>query len=353
MNRRNFLKTLALGTGIVAAAPLVDLAPTPTKFGSSFSTKPSSVQESPLIWNPTYSFDWAKRFPYTLLTENHPSPVGKYQLLHDRLAQEGLLDDKISFEGLLTRTDFLRVHTPEQLDRLEDLSRSYLRGLQNGENPVNRQILQFAKDSSAGTYHAGVSALILGTSLNLSGGFHHAFPDHEEGFCLLNDVAVAIRKLQAEEDIDTAMVIDGDVHHGNGTAYIFKDDPTVQTFDIYQTDTYPGVKHPTDVTIALASKEGVDDNRYLTELKKELRPALEKYTPDIIFYLAGADPFKDDRLGSFQLTHEGLQKRDNMVITTAHELGIPLAITLAGGYAENIEDVVQAHYNTARLVASR
>jgi len=266
----------------------------------------------PFIWRPEYSFQWMNYFPYSLLKGKHVSPVEKYELLYTQLKEGRLIGDEISRQvpKLLTENDFRLVHTDGYLKGLELLSSSYF-GLFNGENVIFPRLLDFAKASCEGTYEAALLALNEKViAMNLSGGFHHAFADHEEGFCHLNDVAIAIRKLQYEKKIAKAMIVDCDVHHGNGNAAIFFNDPSVFTFDIYQADNYPTQKIKTDVAIALDSQEGIDDRRYMTELRGRLENAMDVFKPDIVFYLDGSDPLKDDRLGGFLLTHDGLKQRD-------------------------------------------
>ena len=188
--------------------------------------------------------------------------------------------------------------------------------------------------------------------MNLSGGFHHAFSDYEEGFCYLNDVGVAIKKLQKEKKTDKVMIIDCDVHHGNGNASIFLNDPSVYIIDIYQQDNYPNRKIPVDAAISLKSSEGIDDEMYLSKLGQVLESSIDIFKPDLIFYLAGADPYYDDKLGKFKMTKEGLARRDNKVIKAVSERGISLTVVLAGGYSRRLEDVVDIQYNCATLLSN-
>jgi acetoin utilization deacetylase AcuC-like enzyme len=185
--------------------------------------------------------------------------------------------------------------------------------------------------------------------MNLGGGFHHAFACHEEGFCHLNDMAIAIRKLQTERFIDRAMIIDCDVHQGNGTAAIFEGDETVFTFSIHQENLYPYPKQYSNYDISIHSSQRVDDKKYLEELKV-LPGLIQKHRPDLIIYLAGADPFCEDRLGGFLLTKQGLMERDTYVLGKCLKIGIPTAIVLGGGYTRNIDDIVEIHLNTMRVV---
>jgi acetoin utilization deacetylase AcuC-like enzyme len=178
--------------------------------------------------------------------------------------------------------------------------------------------------------------------IHIGGGLHHAFPNHGEGFCLFNDVAVAIRALQAH-GIQRTAVVDLDVHHGNGTAFIFEADPRVFTFSMHQQHNYPAWKPRGSLDIGLP--DGTEDQTFLGHLERSL-PAVMASDPECIFYLAGADPYEDDLLGGLQLTKEGLRERDRMVIETVRRAGVPLVITLAGGYARNVEDTVAIHLAT-------
>jgi acetoin utilization deacetylase AcuC-like enzyme len=183
--------------------------------------------------------------------------------------------------------------------------------------------------------------------VNVGGGFHHAYPDHGEGFCVLNDFAVAIRRLQKDKTIEQAMTVDCDVHQGNGTAAIFGGDHTVFTLSIHQVNNYPYPKPPSSLDINL--RDGVGDEEYLRELAQGLDRALAEFRPDLIFYLAGADPYRDDQLGGLKLSLEGLEKRDRLVFEKARQKNIPVAVTLAGGYARQLDDTIQIHSNTIRV----
>lgn len=182
--------------------------------------------------------------------------------------------------------------------------------------------------------------------MHLGGGFHHAFPDHGEGFCLINDVAVAIRMLRRDRLADRCMVIDLDVHHGNGTAAIFADEPEVFTFSMHQEHNYPLWKPPSDLDIGLA--DGTGDTEYLAQLETHLPRIVRAHRPDLAFYLAGADPYEEDQLGGLRLTIDGLRRRDRFVLETLRGEKVAAAVTLAGGYARNQNDTIEVHCNTAR-----
>lgn len=277
------------------------------------------------------------------------SPVKKYGLIYDRAIKEGLLTKGDFAEPVALRDGDLRlVHGRGYLWRLSLLGCTPL-GLLNGENPISRGILKRLKVACGGTYLACKIALEQRFGMNLCGGFHHAFPCREAGFCHLNDMAVAIRKLQKERAIDRAMVVDCDVHQGNGTAAIFKKDDNVFTFSIHQEDLYPHPKEISDHDIGLHSNIKVDDDKYLEELTV-LPGLIENHRPDLLIYLAGADPFLEDRLGGFLLTKDGLLRRDAYVLRMCNELKVPTAIVLGGGYARNSEDTVAIHLNTIRAL---
>jgi acetoin utilization deacetylase AcuC-like enzyme len=292
-------------------------------------------------------FVWSQK--YRLRFRLHISPVKKYGLMYDHAIGEGLLTKGDFAEPVPLHDDDLRlVHGRGYLWRLYLLGSTPL-GLLNGENPISRRILKRLKVVCGGTYLACKIALEQGLGMNLCGGFHHAFPCREAGFCHLNDMAVAIRKLQIERAIDRAMVVDCDVHQGNGTAAIFKKDDSVFTFSIHQEDLYPHPKAVSDYDISLYSNLKVDDDKYLEQLRV-LPKLIEKHRPDLIIYLAGADPFFEDRLGGFLLTKDGLLRRDAYVLSLCNELKVPTAIVLGGGYARNTEDTVAIHLNTIRAV---
>jgi len=273
----------------------------------------------------------------------------KYKSIYERLVQENTLKE-VDFikPEIPSKLDLLEISIEEYLKKLETLSRSP-EGMLNGENPVNEEILRFAKLNCQGTYLASKFALKDKISINLGGGFHHAYPDHEEGFCYLNDIAFAIKKLQNESLIVKAMVIDCDVHQGNGTAHIFNKDRNVFTFSIHQEDNFP-IKETSSFDIGLYSYKNITDSIYLEELKV-LPKLIEEFKPELIIYEAGADPYKDDQLGNFKLTKDGLKERDNYIIGLALKNKIPISIVFGGGYS-TLEDVVDIHLNTIKTALS-
>jgi acetoin utilization deacetylase AcuC-like enzyme len=287
-----------------------------------------------LIYHPQYDLDLG----------THVFPSQKFRLIHDALLAEGIADasDFLKPEPA-PNEDILRVHTQAYVNKLltDSLTLSERMKLEIPLTELTRTGFWLA---AGGSTLAGYKALEDGFAANLSGGFHHAYPGHGEGFCMIHDVAVAIRSLQAAGKIRTAMTVDTDVHHGNGTAAIFMEDPTVFTLSIHQQNNYPEPKPPSDEDIGLA--DGTRDHEYLDALEEGFLHSFKKMTPDMIFYVGGADPFREDQLGGLALTLEGLQQRDKLVFEHARRRGIPVASTLAGGYARRVADTVRIHVNT-------
>jgi len=238
------------------------------------------------------------------------------------------------------------VHDPQWVSKLTRGTLTY-QDILRLEIPYSRQMVEAFWLAAGGTILAARLALESGVGFNVSGGFHHAFPDHGEGFCAINDMAVAIRRLQRDGAIRRAMVVDCDVHQGNGTASIFAGDDSVFTLSIHQFKNYPSEKPPSSLDIHLS--DGVADAEYLHLLGDGYRAALAMFQPELVVYVAGADPFYADQLGGLSLSFDGLKERDRLVIRTALTRRIPVAIVLAGGYAENVEDTVTIHANTAEV----
>jgi acetoin utilization deacetylase AcuC-like enzyme len=244
--------------------------------------------------------------------------------------------------------DILRVHTADWVRKLKTgtLSASEIMKL---EIPYSREAVEACWLAAGGAILAGQSALRDGFGCNLGGGFHHAYPGHGEGFCAIHDVAVAIRRLQHDGAIGKAIVVDTDVHQGNGTAAIFADDESVFTLSIHQENNYPAYKPPSDVDLEMGDR--VDDDEYLGALIPAVQTALDEFRPEILFYIGGADPFCEDQLGGLLLTKNGLKTRDRRVFEEARRRGIPVATALAGGYARRVEDTIRIHVNT--ILAAR
>ena len=281
---------------------------------------------------------------YDLNLGPHVFPSQKFRLIHEMLLREGVATQKDFLRpNPATDEDILRVHTPDWLRKLKTgtLTASEVMLL---EVPYSLELVEAVWLAAGGTIMAAQSALRDGFGSNLSGGFHHAHPEHGEGFCAIHDVAVGIRKLQADGAVKKAMVVDTDVHQGNGTAAIFQNDPTVFTLSIHQENNYPAHKPPSCIDLNLADR--ADNDEYLGVLIPAMRQALDDFRPDILFYVGGADPYCEDQLGGLALTKEGLKQRDRQVFEETRRRRIPVVTTLAGGYARRVEDTVRIHVNT-------
>ena len=283
---------------------------------------------------------------YDLNLGPHVFPSRKYGMIRERLLAEGFAEpaDFVAPEPA-PEDDLLRVHEPGWIARLKAGTLDYLE-LARLEIPYSQKMVEAFVLAAGGTTLAARLALKDRIGFNIGGGFHHAFPDHGEGFCAVHDVAVAIRRLQADRLIERAMTVDTDVHHGNGTAAIFARDESVLTLSIHQFGNYPADKPESDVDIHL--EDGVGDQEYCERLEQACRKAMRAFQPQLVMYIAGADPYREDQLGGLALTIEGLKARDRLVFGLAREHHAPVAVTLAGGYARNVQDTVTIHANTAR-----
>jgi len=286
---------------------------------------------------------------YDLHLGAHVFPSKKFRLIRERFLSTGFAgeEDFVAPERA-SDEDLMLVHTPDWINRLRSGQLRFEEVLQL-EIPYSQEMVNAFWLAAGGSTLAARLALRDRAAYNIGGGFHHAFPAHGEGFCAIHDVAVAIRCLQRAKQIERAMVVDCDVHHGNGTAAIFADDPTVFTLSIHQFNNYPAVKPPSTLDIHL--EDGVGDDEYLARLGDSYLPAIEHFRPQLVMYVAGADPYFDDQLGGLELTESGLRSRDRLVIETALNLGVPVAITLAGGYARILADTVRIQSATAEVAA--
>lgn len=281
---------------------------------------------------------------YDLNLGAHVFPSQKYRMIYDALLLDKLAtpDDFLAPQPA-TDDDVLLVHTADYVRKLKTNTLSTLERMQL-EIPYSKELIEACWLGAGGSILAGRRALADGACANIGGGFHHAFPDHGEGFCVLHDVAIAIRRLQKDAAIKNAIVVDTDVHHGNGTAAIFRGDDSVFTLSIHQEHNYPMPKPPSNIDIGL--DDGTGDADYLAILERHLIQAFEHFHADLLFYVAGADPYREDQLGGLALTIDGLKKRDELVYAHARRNGVPVAITLAGGYARNVNHTVRIHINT-------
>lgn len=312
---------------------------------------------------------------YYLPIGQHVFPAEKYRRVHRQLIESGIADpsDFITPQPASDQ-DILLVHTPQYVEKLKTGTLSAREEMQL-EVPYSPELVRAFWLAAGGSILAAQYALKDGVAVNIGGGFHHAFPDHGEGFCMINDVAVAIRRMQHDGKIKTAMTVDCDVHHGNGTAAIFggtrtASDPLpssgpavlsrkplmrgahagdVFTVSLHQENNYPAWKPPSSIDVDLP--DGIGDDDYLAWLDNALSSGLRQFAPDLICYVAGADPYKEDQLGGLGLTLEGLKKRDKLVFKVAKASGIPVLVTYAGGYARRVEDTVTIHCNTVIAAA--
>ncbi len=283
---------------------------------------------------------------YDLNLGAHVFPSQKFRLIRDRLLTDGFAEpaDFIRPEPA-SDEDLMLVHTRGWITRLKLGTLDYLE-LQKLEIPYSQKMVDAFWLAAGGSTLAARLALQDGVGFNVGGGFHHAFPGHGEGFCAINDIAVAIRKLQKEKLIERAMVVDCDVHDGNGTAAIFEGDPSVFTLSIHQFHNYPAIKPPSNIDVDLEDEVG--DDEYLDRLGIACRKGMSEFKPELVIYVAGADPYREDQLGGLALTIEGLKARDELVFLMAREYNASVAVTLAGGYAIKLEDTVTIHSNTAK-----
>ena len=267
----------------------------------------------------------------------HVYPTIKYQLLQRALASTSAYQ---FVEPLPAEWEDLGlVHTKEYLEQVRE-GRFSSEELQQLEVPWSPEVVEGFRLMTGGTLGAARDALSGGFGAHIGGGFHHAFANHGEGFCLFNDVAVAIRVLQRERRIVRAAVVDCDVHHGNGTAMIFDRDPGIFTFSIHQQHNYPAFKPRSSLDIGV--EDGIGDAEYLAKLRGAL-PRVLAFEPEIVFYLAGADPYEDDQLGGLALSIAGLRARDRVVFTACRDARVPAVLTLAGGYARHVDHTVAIH----------
>jgi acetoin utilization deacetylase AcuC-like enzyme len=306
---------------------------------------------------------------YSVPMGEHIFPIIKYRKIRQRLLDSGVATPQDFVAPEMPRDeDILLVHTKEYIDKLvhEKLSPAEIALM---ELPYSLELLRMFYLAAGGSIMAAQLALEGRIGFNLGGGFHHAFPDHGEGFCAIHDVAIAIRKLQKEGTLRKAMTVDCDVHQGNGTAAIFarknsgsapmpshapltvpaqptqaNDDQDVFTISLHQEHNYPQVKPPSSIDVNLP--DGTGDTDYLQWLDNALSSGLRKFTPELICYIAGADPYKEDQLGGLGMTIEGLKQRDALVFKVCKARNIPVMVTYAGGYARNVEDTVTIHCNT-------
>lgn len=291
-----------------------------------------------IAWSPVYCLP---------LPEGHRFPMQKYNLLPEQLIYEGTITNAHLFEPqLIRKNDALLTHTEEWWNKLESLK------LTTGEIrktgfPLTEELVIREKTIMQGTIDAALFALENGVAMNIAGGTHHAFTDKGEGFCLLNDNAIAANYLLKQKLKKKILIVDLDVHQGNGTAEIFSKNENVFTFSMHGKKNYPFHKEKSDLDIEL--EDGTDDKAYLSILDTNFKKVMESFEPDFIFYQSGVDVIATDKLGKLDLTIEGCKQRDKMILTAAKQNKLPLCASMGGGYSVRIADIIEAHANTYRL----
>ena len=281
------------------------------------------------------------------LPEGHRFPMAKYQLLRQRVIESGLVEpERLKVPQPVTQAELSLVHHEHYMDKVFNGSLS-AREIRRIGFPWSPEMVERSQRSVGATIAACRSALKEGIAANLAGGTHHAYPDHGEGYCVYNDVAVAARVMQSEGLVNRVLILDCDVHQGNGTAAIFQGDDSVFTFSIHGSKNFPFHKEASDLDIALP--DGTEDEAYLAALEGGLGLALEGAEAQLAIYVSGADPFSGDRLGRLALSKAGLKRRDQMVLESCHQARLPVAITMAGGYAREVTDTVDIHFQTLQI----
>ncbi len=284
------------------------------------------------------------------LPEGHRFPMKKYSMLRERVERNGICGPgELRLPHAVTDEEILRAHDPDYLKKVVTgaLDPKEVRRI---GFPWSERMVERSRRASGGTLDACRAALEEGAAANLAGGTHHAFADRGEGFCVLNDSAIAARTLRAEGLVDKVIVIDTDVHQGNGTASILSGDSNVFTLSIHGEKNYPFHKEESDLDVPLP--DGADDALFLAALSGALKEVLELEDWDLAIFLAGADPFADDRLGRLSVSKEGLSGRDRIVLEGCRSRDIPVAVTMAGGYAKTVEDTVHIHFQTIEKAAN-
>lgn len=289
---------------------------------------------------------WRKEY-HIHLPEGHRFPMEKYTLLPQQLLYEGTVSKSNFFEPEILPDDvILYTHSPGYLDKLKTLSLTKKEERKTGF-PLTKELVVRELYIMNGTLECAKYALQYGVAMNIAGGTHHAYTSHGEGFCLLNDNAIAANYLLKNKLANKILIVDLDVHQGNGTAHIFQHNTNVFTFSMHGEKNYPMHKEKSDLDIELP--DGTEDKTYLHILENALDKCLQLHEPDFIFYLCGVDVLKTDKLGRLALSQEGCKKRDKIVLSCAKQNNIPLVCSMGGGYSEKISDIVNAHANTYRL----
>ena len=291
-----------------------------------------------IAFSPVYKYD---------LPAGHRFPMDKYDLLPEQLLYEGsITQDNFFNPNQLSDEQILLTHTPDYLHKLNNniLDRKEQRAI---GFPIRPELITRGKHIANGTLQCAHYAMEYGVAMNIAGGTHHAYADRGEGFCIFNDFAITANVLLTEKRVKQILIVDLDVHQGNGTAKIFENDPRVFTFSMHGAKNYPLRKERSDLDIGV--DDGIVDADYLALLKSHLPRLLEKVQPDLILYLAGVDILSPDKLGRLGVTREGCKRRDQFVFSEAKKNNIPVAVSMGGGYSEQIRDIIEAHANTFRV----
>jgi acetoin utilization deacetylase AcuC-like enzyme len=289
---------------------------------------------------------YSRAYKYEL-PEGHRFPMEKYELLPQQLLYEGTLyADNFFKPDSLTREELLTTHLPAYYDALSNHTYTK-KDIRKIGFPISDQLVDRGHQIAGGTYQCAAHAMSNGISLNIAGGTHHAYPDHGEGFCVFNDIAVASNLLLQHGRVERILIVDLDVHQGNGNAYIFKSEPRVFTFSMHGAKNYPLHKEASDLDIGLPDQ--ADDDLYMGILKDTLPRLVNHIRPQIIFYQSGVDILDIDRLGRLNISKSGLEDRNLTVLKLCYQKEIPLVVTMGGGYAPKVNDIIDAHANVFRL----
>jgi acetoin utilization deacetylase AcuC-like enzyme len=284
------------------------------------------------------------------LPEGHRFPMVKYSMLRESVAASGVCaPGEMRVPRPVSDEEILRAHERGYLRRVVGGTITQ-KEMQRIGFPWSERMVERSRRASGGTLGACLAALEDGFAANLAGGTHHAFADRGEGYCVFNDSAIAARAVRATGLVERVVVVDTDVHQGNGTAAILRGDPSLFTFSIHGSGNFPFHKEESDLDVALP--DGADDGEFLDALEDNLERVLEESRADLAIYLAGADPYEDDRLGRLCVSKEGLAERDRLVLESCRERGIPVAVTMAGGYARSVEDTVHMHFRSIETAAT-
>lgn len=291
-----------------------------------------------IAFSPIYQYD---------LDPNHRFPMIKYELIPKQLLLEGTVtEDNFFSPQKLSEAQILSTHTSEYLDKLNHQKLSY-KEIRKIGFPMRPNLIDRGKYISMGTYQCALYALKNRVAMNIAGGTHHAYADHGEGFCIFNDFAITANLLLNEGLVQQILIVDLDVHQGNGTAKIFENEPRVFTFSMHGERNYPTKKEQSDLDIGVPDK--TEDDFYLFELNRTLPRLINQVKPDMIFYLSGVDVLATDKLGRINMTMAGCRERDRIVFEQCRENNIPVIVSMGGGYSEQIKYIIEAHANTFRL----